>query len=130
MGALAICVVYCLDKIPQKKQEPQLSDFYFDYIPDGFAVASDDSDTNSIVKRYEKGEEYIQICIDPLYFQSNIDTENADVNEIYIKSNKGMTVEKDTFNGLVWADEYKQYQILGNIEIDEIIKIGENIKYE
>lgn len=60
----------------------------------------------------------------------NIDTENAVVENIWINGMEGLLSASERVRILVWHDNMSMYSIDGDITIDEIVKIAENMVFK
>lgn len=101
----------------------------FGYIPDGYEMMSEDSqdNTTSFIFTNDNGDS-IFIDIFNKEHSAGVDTEDAEYNEIMINAFQGFYSIKNETTNLVFIKNNYTYLILGSIDLEEIIKIAENIK--
>ena len=101
----------------------------FEYVPEGFELASEEIDGLDASLIYTNMDEE-SIFIDMYYGGSSlgVDTENAEYGEIIINESKGFYSTKNGSANLVFTKNEYVYSIIANLDLSEIIKIAENIK--
>lgn len=98
------------------------------YVPDGFEIIRKDIQDNIVYLRFENDDLYFSVKLTKSTGTISIDTEDANVEEIYINGNKALYVEKSSLKTLTGMIGDYSYTINGNIDKDEILKISENLK--
>lgn len=117
--------------IEDSKDNNMLGESYYypGYIPEGYKQS--DIKTNEklslIYFENKKGEfiEFLQTELDPNF---QVDTENADTEEISVNHSKGLLVIKDDIKTLLWFTESNTFYITGKLNKKEIILMAENIE--
>lgn len=106
------------------------------YIPDGFEVCSDGSDSVSAWAEYENvdGGTIFVLISDASGTINNLDTENAEeLQEIQVNGYGGVLIEKDGFIRIVWGDTSQNNFIeitCKGLDIADAMGIANNIAYE
>lgn len=98
------------------------------YIPENFNLTYYD-DENGMALSFENGDLYFDIHIDSAEGSVGIDTEDAVIEELTIQGYKAIYSSNKRVNILLWNDEKDVYTICGNIDKEDMLKIGESIKY-
>ena len=99
-----------------------------EYIPWGFEVKKCNVSDESIIVYFEKDALFFEVNINELYLHSNIDTENATVDDIEINGYKGILVIKAGLTQVLWCDDEFTFYVAGNISKEELLKISKNFK--
>lgn len=101
----------------------------FEYIPDGYEMMSEDNQDNTTSFIFTNGNgDSIFIDILNKEHSAGVDTEDAEYNEIMTNAFQGFYSIKNGTTNLVFIKNNYTYLILGSIDLEEIIKIAENIK--
>ncbi len=106
----------------------QIQNIAFNYIPDGFIPEVRQSEPNSIYIRFKKENKYFSFTLQDVNGSLSIDTENAEIKNIIINNQEGILSKNKNVIILLWHKDDSLYMLTGNIDEQEIIKIGENIK--
>lgn len=100
------------------------------YVPDGYIVQEEQEFLSSYQVTYINDEnntiDYDQTINSGTTY--NTDTENISYEEININSLEGIAYVKNGFSTVIFADETYFYTLVGEISIDEIIKMAESIQ--
>ena len=108
---------------------PDWNGYVPNYIPEGFSITEIEKRQVLSVIYYENNEG--KIIRFTQYSSSNtdlrIDTENAAVQQIFIRDIEALLVEKQERVSIIWEDEYLFY-ITGEADKSELIKIAESLK--
>ena len=112
--------------------EKNKSNFVISYIPNRFECIRDDSHREGhIFRTYENEDKHFSVSVRPTGGQMAFDTEGAIVSDVEINGKKGilsdMSQTVKNYILLIWYDETFCYSINGNISVEEILKIAENI---
>lgn len=110
-------------------EESAFSEFFLEYIPEGFEKTEYNQDDYSLFVKYENQEKYFYYNIEQATGLGGIDTEDAIVEDIEINGFKGIISVKEEGQILFWTDSTYNYEVIGNVGKDELMKIGENIKF-
>ena len=100
------------------------------YIPEGYTIEDEDGDKASVygITYSNDANEHIVygqiICFSTGY---NINTEGAECETVYINSFEGMTVSKNDYTTVVFADGTYYYEILARLPVNELIKMAKSI---
>ena len=102
---------------------PDWNGYVPNYIPEGFQIVNTEEDPVGYIIHYTDAEgKFIRFNqIIRTNTDLRIDTENANVQQITIKGNEALFVEKQGLINIVWEEEYLFY-IVGEAEKDEMIK--------
>lgn len=57
----------------------------------------------------------------------NVNTENAEVSEFSLNGQKATSIIKESKNTLVWSVREYSYMLEGQLAIEELIRIAENM---
>ena len=101
-----------------------------EHIPEGYTYSNSENfgDIKIIFYSDASGKE-IQFSQTPVNPEYQIDTEDAVVTEVIVNGGKGILVEKEGLLTLIWTIDNKTFNIIGEIERDEIMKMAESSKY-
>ena len=112
------------------KEESDMSDITFGYLPEGYeaSLVSADSKTTYYSIENDVGN-VIFLMINSLDSDSglNVDTENAEVSEFSLSGKKAISVKKEDRNTLIWTVGQYSCILEGQLSIEEMIRIAENI---
>ena len=112
------------------KEESDMTDITFGYLPEGYeaSLVSADSKTTYYSIENDVGN-VIFLMINSLDSDSglNVDTENAEVSEFSLSGKKAISVKKEDRNTLIWTVGQYACILEGQLSIEEMIRIAENI---
>ena len=112
------------------KEESDMTDITFGYLPEGYeaSLVSADSKTTYYSIENDVGN-VIFLMINSLDSDSglNVDTENAEVSEFSLNGKKAISVKKKDRNTLIWTVGQYSCILEGQLSIEEMIRIAENI---
>lgn len=112
------------------KEESDMTDITFGYLPEGYeaSLVSADSKTTYYSIENDVGN-VIFLMINSLDSDSglNVDTENAEVSEFSLNGKKAISVKKEDRNTLIWTVGQYSCILEGQLSIEELIRIAENI---
>lgn len=118
--------------IDEQDASYETAGYLFRYIPDD--LVNVDVKENPIVLRYiftsVDGERRATISIQPLENSSlQYDNEHTAVTEITVNGYRGylITSSYGDISDVIWTDDTTLFSVMGNISIDELTKIAENI---
>lgn len=118
-------------ELEHSKEDDMLEGSYFypSYLPEGYKQ-SDIKTNEGLSLIYFKNEneeviEFLQTDIDPNF---QVDTEDADTEEISVNNSTGLLVIKDDIKTLLWFTESHTFYITGKLNEKEIILMAENIE--
>ena len=97
------------------------------YIPEGFELEEDYSSKKNVFLTFSGEEKYFQLKRNNISFNTAVNTEEGDVENVSIRGYEGIYVVNKNENVLLWHDGTYTYRILSNLEKDELIKIAKNI---
>ncbi|MBR6794159.1 MAG: DUF4367 domain-containing protein [Clostridia bacterium] len=102
------------------------------YLPDGYHLAADMSDSISVNMIFEReGIESINFVQQPRGSKMTVNSEGAVINRIVIKDTyEGIIFENLGGTYLVFNDGEYMYTLIGTVSEKEIIKIAESIPFE
>lgn len=107
-----------------------MTDITFGYLPEGYeaSLVSADSKTTYYSIENDVGN-VIFLMINSLDSDSglNVDTENAEVSEFSLSGKKAISVKKEDRNTLIWTVGQYSCILEGQLSIEEMIRIAENI---
>ena len=112
------------DKVIDKYESDEIC---IQYIPEGFALAEVNKDGYLYLK-FRKDSLYFSVSVREDYVENNIDTENAEIQNITVNGYDAFLSKKKDVNILVFRDQEVYYTISGNIDADEIMKIADSIE--
>lgn len=110
-----------------------IDDLKINYIPQGFEIDDIKKGKTNKVYQYKNKideEEFIIVHFSSLVNNKATtiyDTEDTEVQEIYINGKNGYIWQKKDLTTILWQQNSIECNIYGNISKEEIIKIGENI---
>ena len=123
-------IIFISEDIDENKELVELTSFTINYIPEGFELEDINEDRKILIYNYfgENNQEFYIKLLDSsdkgkLYY----DTEGVEVEEITFKESKGYTWQTDEMNYLIWHQNGVEFHIVGNLNKDEILKVGKNI---
>lgn len=103
--------------------------FYPSHIPEGYKQSDIKANENlSLIYFKNKNEEVIEFLQTDLDPNFQVDTEDADTEEISVNNSKGLLVIKDDIKTLLWFTESNTFYITGKLNEKEIILMAENIE--
>lgn len=110
----------------------ETSDYIFKYIPDYLVDIEVDENPVSAVYTFTSvdGEEYVSIYIQQGRFDTaQYDNEHTYIEEITINGYCGYLITSiySDVSEILWTDNLYMFSVLGNISVEEIIEISENI---
>lgn len=108
----------------------ELTSLNINYIPEGFELIDTNVGRSMLIYNYSsKDDQNITIALFSLSGagRSYYDTENAVIKEFIFKDSQAYTWETDAMTYLIWHQDGIDCHISGNLNIDEIIKVAENI---
>ena len=112
------------------KEESDMTDITFGYLPEEYeaSLVSADSKTTYYSIENDVGN-VIFLMINSLDSDSglNVDTENAEVSEFSLSGKKAISVKKEDRNTLIWTVGQYSCILEGQLSIEEMIRIAENI---
>ncbi len=112
----------------EDKNSYKVGDIVFDYLPSGFVLDSTKNQGKVVYIKFNNADKYIEIKIKASNPVAYVDTERADAELLMINGIETFVAEKDNVFILNWNSDLKAFEIQGNIERDELIKIAENLK--
>ncbi len=113
----------------QTTDEPNNIQNIFSYIPDGYELKSEDIQEQAMTFIYSNdNQEDLYLYRFSKEGSLSIDTENADYNQITIDGYKGFYSIKNEEINFVYTKNNYAYMICGKIDLNESIKILENIE--
>ena len=122
--------IFISEDIDENKELVELTSFTINYIPEGFELEDINEGRKILIYNYfgENNQEFYIKLLDSsdkgkLYY----DTEGVEVEEITFKESKGYTWQTDEMNYLIWHQNGVEFHIVGNLNKDEILKVGKNI---
>lgn len=98
------------------------------YVPEGYIEDEHvDMDEMSLTI-FRKDDKILSISSASLGANYIVDTEDAQVQNVYINGNKGILSSKDETTILFWNQDNRTFTITSTVDQDEIIKIANGIK--
>ena len=126
-----------------KKVMPQYTEYQLDeeilgfdgktyvptYIPEGFTKIKSESDelTHTLTYRNEDGD-YFDITISHSSTVTQLNTEGAVVESVFIGEEYGELITKADFSGVIWSSEINIFTVDGELSKEEVLKIARNLK--
>ncbi len=112
----------------EDKNSYSVGDITLEYLPSGFALNSTRNQGKTVRVDFVNGNKTIKFSVRTSVSVSNLDTERAGSELLMIKDIETFVTQKDNDIILSWNNGEKVFELMGNIEREEIIKIAENIK--
>lgn len=103
-------------------------DVTFGYIPEGMQMVWSEKGDKGIELVFQKGEQQFLFRQLERKHRTYLDTEIENMKKIRIYNMDGYFQERDGSKTLKWYTEEYAYTIRGNLEMEEIIKLAENIQ--
>lgn len=97
------------------------------YMPMGYEMTQSNQTSRNLFLQFSNGDSYFRCTIKDLKVNSEIDRENATVEEVKIGDLQGEIVSTPMITTVLWKDDKHAYSVSGNIEKDELVKIAENM---
>lgn len=109
-------------------EEGDVTDITFGYLPEGYqaSLVSTDSQATYYSIENEAGN-IIFLMIHSIDAGINVNTENAEVSEFSLNGQKATSIIKESKNTLVWSVREYSYMLEGQLAIEELIRIAENM---
>ena len=110
------------------KEESDMTDITFSYLPEGYEASL--VSTSSEETYYSIENEAGNIIFLVIYSTDtglNVDTESAEVSEFSLNGKKAISVKKEDRNTLIWTMGQYSCMMEGQLSIEEMIRIAENI---
>lgn len=109
-------------------EEGDVTDITFGYLPEGYqaSLVSTDSQATYYSIENEAGN-IIFLMIHSIDAGINVNTENAEVSEFSLNGQKVTSIIKENKNTLVWSAREYSYMLEGQLAIEELIRIAENM---
>lgn len=118
-------------KIGDADNKPvDLTSIKVNYIPDGFELEDIHEGHKMIIYNYsaKNDQKFTVKLFDPSgEGKSYYDTENSEIEEIIFKGSQAFTWQTDKITYLIWNQDGIECHISGNLNKDEILKIGKNL---
>ena len=110
-------------------QIPESWEYFYipEYMPAGYKVEEIKSDDSYIYISYANGEDTIDFEQRKGNVKLSIDTENSEVYEINISGSTGYIQKRKSLTIIYWNNSDIMFDISGNIDDSELIKIAESI---
>ncbi len=112
----------------EDKNSYTVGDVTFEYLPSGFTLDSNKNQGKVIYVKFNKGNEYFETKIKESNPVANVDTEKAGAELLMINGAEVFVTQKDDNISVSWNNNLKTFELMGNIEREELLKIAENIK--
>ena len=96
------------------------------YIPEGFELTESKEGINNFFLNFENEKEFVQLKRNKISLKTAINTEKGTLENLRINDCEGVYIIGNSANTLLWHDGVYTYQILSNLEKEEIIKIAES----
>ena len=112
--------------------EGEFKDYAIEYIPEGFRLDVNGSKNPRTMKFVSEGGGSFTIkAYSKGNFQFTHDTDHSVIEDVKINGNSGFLCYTELSEDyvLVWADDKKDFLIMGNIPREEILKIAKSVKY-
>lgn len=102
---------------------------FFGFLPDDCKVIEGFYSSNSYYVKLECNGKYISL---KMSYETDraIDVENIEFEKLIINQNDVFFLYKEGTNTFAWSYDNKNYDLHGNLNKDELIKIIENMNYE
>lgn len=120
------------DDIEPIATEGEFKDYAIEYIPEGFRLDVNGSKNPRTMKFVSEGGGSFTIkAYSKGNFQFTHDTDHSVIEDVKINGNSGFLCYTELSEDyvLVWADDKKDFLIMGNIPREEILKIAKSVKY-
>ncbi len=112
----------------EDKNSYTVGDIVLEYLPSGFVLDSTRNQGKSAYIEFSSENKYICLSIRDAETITNVDTEKAGAELLMVNDIEVFISQKNDAYILSWNDNLKAFEMMGNIEREEIIKIAENIK--
>lgn len=118
--------------LTNKTASYETSDYIFRYIPDYLVDIEFDANPVSAVYTFTSadGEESVSIYIHQGHLDTaQYDNEHTSIEDVSINGYSGYII-KSTIDGtceILWTDNVSLFSVFGNISVEELLKISENI---
>lgn len=126
-----------------KKVMPQYTEYQLDeeilgfdgktyvptYIPEGFKqIESESGELVHILTYRNEDGDYFDITISHSSTVTQLNTEGAAVESVFIGEEYGELITKDDFSGVIWSSEINVFTVDGVLSKEEVLKIARNLK--
>lgn len=98
------------------------------YVPMDFEKIKENLFDDIMMLKFARDEKYFSLYISSSEGKMQVDTENAEIENIEYNNKEILAISKSDKISLVWQDEYYSYVLYGNIEKEELLKIAYNTK--
>ncbi len=120
--------------VPQNKNDEndaaKLTSLEIKYVPIEFELTDTRKGQKILVYNYSSKDNQkltIKLFSSEVGSKSYYDTENAEIKEIIFKESQAYTWQTDEMTYLIWYQDGIECHIAGNLSIDEVFKVAENI---
>lgn len=101
---------------------------HISYIPDGFKATEIFTVKGHLGYTFLNGDKYFHLSADDIETtNSNVDTEDMEIEYLKIRNNDAIYLTKPRVNILIWSDDDTAYIIDGNISKEDMIKVAESV---
>ena len=108
------------------------SDVVFGYLPEGYEISDVSQGRNMLKYSFLSGDGdklfTISFTVSKAGTKSYFDTEDSKIQCVSFIDSEAYTWTTDRMTYFIWAQDNIQFQILGNIDYAELIKIAENVE--
>ena len=115
--------------IPENADSYKCKNMTLNYIPKGYKVTYEDSNSSVADLVFEKDSLYFTISLNHINVDKNVDTEDSTVENVYINKNQGVYIKKKANEEKILVWHYGKdyiFDITGNIPKEDMFKIAEN----
>lgn len=108
--------------------------YYFDgklgigYIPEGFEITKNTQIEESMFLKFENLKQYFDLIVSDINGDFSIDTEGEVIENLDLNGIEAIFAYRDNIKILIWNDNSYSYTLYGNIDKNELIKIGKSVK--
>lgn len=99
------------------------------YIPDNFEIVDNHSSSRRSSVYCKFNEQFFHISLEPFSSKTSIDSEDGTISNITINGYDAVLIQAYDTNSIIWSDNTSAFSITGNISLEEIKKIAENVKH-
>lgn len=96
------------------------------YIPEEFVLTEKNSNKTRTTLIFETENNYFAFAMRNFEATNTFDTQNAEIENLWINGKEAFFSSKENVNILIWSDDDKTFKLTGDISQEEMMKIAEN----
>jgi len=107
---------------------PDWNYYYPSYVPEGYQLDTKNVFNDIRILKFKNESSEIIFGQGPNGSDFHLDSENAKTSEVLVNNDKSILVEKNNKNILLWHNSDSSFYIISNIDVNELLKIANNIR--